>query len=462
MDERQAEALVRAPGEALRVEIKSWLDIDGPEHRAKLVRALLALRNFGGGFLLIGFDDRTGSPAENPPPDPRSSFHVDVLQRLVSTYASEPFGIEVTFVERAGIAYPVIEVPTGVQVPVAIKADLRHETRHLLRRGDVMFRTLGANNTVSSAAAGPGDWRQIMEICFDNREADLARFVRRHLRSSDLPGLLADLGLAMNRVSRPGLQEICREFADECAVRAEQKERARGLLPLPESFGQMEIAAVLDPPASGFIADQGFRDRLMRSHPRYSNDLWMDSRGYPNRGDRPSVDAGGWDALVDLTDWWKMREFSRLEPSGRFYLRRPLPEDSTAHSRGAAPGVILDIEATISNVTEAMATALAFADALGAEPDQGKLGFLVSWGGLQDRRLVSLNGGGELIAFEHRSSTSALERFVELPAGTSALNLAPYVSQLVRELFALFNGYTYSPDRAEAQVRAVVERRRGA
>ena len=44
----------------------------------------------------------------------------------------------------------------------------------------------------SSAPAQPGDWRQIMDLCFNNREADLGGFVRRHLLSSELPNVLAE------------------------------------------------------------------------------------------------------------------------------------------------------------------------------------------------------------------------------------------------------------------------------
>jgi len=43
--------------ESLSVELKSWLDPLRPEHRAVIVKALVALRNRDGGALYVGFRD---------------------------------------------------------------------------------------------------------------------------------------------------------------------------------------------------------------------------------------------------------------------------------------------------------------------------------------------------------------------------------------------------------------------
>lgn len=460
MEERDAERLVRSPAESLSLELKTWLNLDQPDHKAKLVRALLAMRNYNGGYILIGFDDKNGQPAECSTLDPRIAYHVDVLQGLVSTYASQPFGIQVAYPERNGMVRPIIEVPAGVQVPVAVQKGLfRDGNKMLLRKGDVMFRTLAANNIVSSAAAEPDDWPSIMNICFNNREADLAGFVRRHLLSSELPDVLAELGASISRANRPSLEESCRAFAEECASRALEREQTRGLPDLPDAFGTVEIVAVLDPPTTGYIADEFFVNRLMLAHPRYSFELWQNNRGFSNPEDRPIAYLGGWETLADHTGFWVMREFARIEPTGRFYLRRPLPEDSSAGARDAQPGKIVDIGMTIATVVEAMATVIAFANALRVGSDAGKAGLLFSYGGLRGRRLVSLNGAVDLIAFERRSETDGYSKFIEIPTDTSPMNLGPFVLQVVRELFALFNGYTINPNNVEQRTRAFVERR---
>ena len=55
---RRLTDLVENPRETLDVELKDWLDLRGSqEHKAQLAKALLALANHGGGYLLIGFEE---------------------------------------------------------------------------------------------------------------------------------------------------------------------------------------------------------------------------------------------------------------------------------------------------------------------------------------------------------------------------------------------------------------------
>jgi hypothetical protein len=54
----------------------------------------------------------------------QSAFHLDVIQGLISRYASEPFELAVDFGTRDGQKYPVVVIPEGVRTPVAVKRDL--------------------------------------------------------------------------------------------------------------------------------------------------------------------------------------------------------------------------------------------------------------------------------------------------------------------------------------------------
>jgi hypothetical protein len=183
IDQTRIDDLVARPTESLNVEIKRWINPNEPEGEAKIARAALAIRNGNGGFLIIGFDDKTLQPdAGNEPGDVRTAFHIDKIQGIVSRYTSELFKVAVGFGKRDGLEHPVIVVPDGVRVPVTAKADLTDaKGKTLVRLGDVYFRTLGSNGTVSTAPARPSAWRDIVEICFENREADIGRFLRRHL-----------------------------------------------------------------------------------------------------------------------------------------------------------------------------------------------------------------------------------------------------------------------------------------
>jgi predicted HTH transcriptional regulator len=61
-----AKNLVNNPRESLNLEVKRWLNPTNPDGQAKIVKALLALRNRDGGALIVGFDNDTLLPdAEN-------------------------------------------------------------------------------------------------------------------------------------------------------------------------------------------------------------------------------------------------------------------------------------------------------------------------------------------------------------------------------------------------------------
>jgi hypothetical protein len=93
---------------------------DDAQGIVKIIRAVFALRNRNGGYLVIGFNNDTLQPQDNDrPSDVRATFHVDKVQGIISRYASELFEIGIAFPLRDGREYPVICVPVGVQAPVA-------------------------------------------------------------------------------------------------------------------------------------------------------------------------------------------------------------------------------------------------------------------------------------------------------------------------------------------------------
>ena len=155
--------LVRYPRESLSTEVKAWFDPSTPEGQAKIVRCALAMRNHGGGFMLIGFDNATGDPVANDrPADVRVSFHIDRIQGLITRFASESFEVNVHFVERDGALFPVIEIPQGIRTPAV------------------------SRSSVADSAGRPVDPGK-SRLCSNSRREQHTQFVR-----SDLEGLESD------------------------------------------------------------------------------------------------------------------------------------------------------------------------------------------------------------------------------------------------------------------------------
>ncbi len=72
--------LVGNLSESLNVEVKRWIDPTRPSGIEKIVKGVFALRNRGGGYFVVGFDNITLTPDfVNEPRKAKELFHVDVI-----------------------------------------------------------------------------------------------------------------------------------------------------------------------------------------------------------------------------------------------------------------------------------------------------------------------------------------------------------------------------------------------
>ena len=456
-DPSQLAHLLQTPGETLNVELKRWIDPSTPEGMAKIVKGCLALRNRNGGYLVIGVDDKTLAPLPCPAALDAALFASEAMQDLVSRYASEPFPVEVALVASPAAVHPVIAVPNGVRAPVAVKRRLAGPAGELLREGEVPFRTLNANGRVSSAAARPQDWRDLVDICFDNREADVARFLRRHL-SAITPETLRTVIDAASTQPGPTLTEEATVFLDTCGKRFSTVAATVDVRVKPD-WGGWEVGLVIDPPVADAVADRAFLDRVYAANPNYGGwPIWLDLRGMQELS--PRVKDDGWEALAAFDSVFDILDFYRFEPQGRFYSRRPHFDDAAASARGAQPRLILDPVSVLADVGETLAVALAISRAVGVR-EEGELGFAWRWSGLQGRRLATFSPMelGAMLVSQHTSESGEVREVTTMPAATSPLSVAPYARAATRRLFAAFNGFSVREENVEGIVAARLSRR---
>jgi hypothetical protein len=455
IDQGGIDRLVAGPAETRDVEIKAWIDPTIPQGKAKLVTALFALRNFNGGRLVIGFDDKTLQPLPPPPGNILQAYHNDDIQGLVSRHASETFDIAVGYGERERQQHPVIIVASGVRTPVAVKVPITVPSgTPLLKKGAVFFRTLRSNGTVSSAEVPPEDWSELIQICMDNREADIGRFVRRHLAGLDVAQVVGALrSIAPAGEPKPILNERALSWLDEGAAKAAAALGRWPSVPYPGirpnvrellRTGTWEVALVIDPPISGQVADDAFFRTVATSIPHDSSwPIWDGTRSGESVN-RHIQASDGWEAFiveVPAPFSWVDVEFQRWEPTGRFYLRRLHDDDASAKLRGKAPGFTLDLGRVASRVAEAMIAGLAIAKALGCSEDSTELGFAFRWTGLAGRVLDSwASGVGARQTIQRKSLDPDATAIVSLPLSTAASAVTPFVDAATRLLFAKFNG----------------------
>jgi hypothetical protein len=462
IDFSRIKALVERPGESLSVEIKRWIDPDQPEGVAIIVRAALALRNHGGGYIVIGFDNDTLEPDKNNvPPDVRTLFHIDKIQGLVSKFASEPFEVIVEFPERDGQLYPVIVVPPGVKTPVATKSDLRVSDRTLIRTDSVYIRSLNANNTPSSTIATWKDWSKIVEVCFDNREADIGRFLRRHL-GGVTPTVMREFlaTVLQGNEPEPTTEELLQKYLQESEERFQVVVKERnGTLP---EHGVWEVALLLSGQVPQHTANREFLNLLGASNPNYTGwPVWLDSRSFADTNARPYVFQGVWEAfIVSLRAGLIYHiDFMRLDPKGRFYLRRALQDDVSGSSQAPTPMTVLDFGLAVVRTAEAIAVGIAFAKAMGCDAEKTLLAFAFRWQKLQGRQLTSWTRPEHYISPGCSAYQDAVLAFVNVPLDTPLSALSNFVNQAIQPLFEVFDGFVLSPDVVEDLTRRLIERR---
>jgi hypothetical protein len=374
-------------------------------------------------------------------------FHPDVIQVIVSKYSSELFAIDVRTVQFEGQWYPIITIPPGVRTPVAAKADLKAaDGKPLLREHAVYVRSLSASGTYSSSEARRGDWEDLTRTCFNNREADIGSFVRRHLSALDFEAL-ESLVPFFAKLHRPTSTERIPEernggwtrFTEAC------REAVHGV----PDIGYRESVVIVEGEVPAHAADNEFRDRLLGRV--------QDTSGWPpfvdfSRGgresDRPYVLDNGWQALVtnlppEMAIMGHHLDFWRIDPRGVFYHVRGL-EDDLNDSRGVAPREGLELLIQMSSIAEIISTALSFGRSLGCKEDVTSLIFGFRWTKLRGRMLTSWTDPRMGIRQPQRARQDVYASTpIVVPLETSRLGIAAHVVNVVKPLFNLFGGFDF-------------------
>jgi hypothetical protein len=462
IDLERIQELIQQPQESLSVELKAWIDPDQPEGIAKIVKTCLALRNHGGGYMVIGFDNDTLKPLlDSAPSNARQIFHIDKIQGMVAKYSSDPFEVTVEFPKRDGQDFPVIIIPTGVKTPVAAKSDLSQNGNYLIRVDTVYVRSLSSNNTPSTTQAKSKDLNRLIEVCFDNREADIGRFIRRHLSSIGIEQLNS-LSTAFTENLKPKVsnEDLLKEYIQESEQHYEQALKNRPA-PLPE-HGAWEVGLILQGEVPPHSTNQEFLNLLRSSNPDYTGwPVWLDSRRFGNEN-YPYVIDGSWEVLlIFLRDGLSNTvDFIRLHPKGKFFLRRALKDDMESTNRSPQALTALDFGLTIWQTAEAIAVGIAFAKSMGCLPEETTLAFAFKWTKLKGRKMSSwARSNFYPIPSIHSAYQDEVITFVNVPLDTSLSAISQYVNQAVKPLFEIFGGFTLSEDSIEDITRNLIERR---
>jgi len=167
--------LLRNPREALDIEIKAWLQLTDANHRAALAKAIIALANHGGGYLIIGLAEQAGQfhPANDAPAD-LAGLSQDAVQNAVRKYVDPPIQCRTEHVlnPKNGMRFPIVVVAGGHRVPLRAKTG---SPDGKLVKDRVYIRRPGPSSEEPLTSA---DWDQLFERCLRARKVELVTAIR--------------------------------------------------------------------------------------------------------------------------------------------------------------------------------------------------------------------------------------------------------------------------------------------
>ena len=445
---RNLESLLHQAQEAPDVEIKTWLDLTDRTHQADLAKAIMALANHGGGFVLFGLaPDADGrySPVQ-PAPAGLAQYNHDVVNDIVKAYADPPFHCRVEMVKhRAGSVHPVVLVPGGHRVPIRARRSGPDE-RHVKMNTYYVRRAGPASEAPQTAQ----EWDGLLRRCIANNRTELFDLFRVILTgegasASEQDGALAGLK-AWSEESVARWRERIQEVPPQHPARCDfgYWTASYTIEGIRETIGAPKLLDALresKPGLTGWSTWWVPTREEIRPRVRQQGvvECWM-GKG----GDGAQSDPGS-------ADFW------RASPRGRMFLLRGFQEDGGIPN--SPPGKYFDLTLPIWRMGECLVHAQNMAKALGM-PD-AEVTFQAEWTGLAQRRLAVLaERDYEPGPIDDRvCEENSVLRHLVVQADLISSSLPEHVYNLLRPLYELFNFFDLPRRLVNEQLGRLLSRR---
>ena len=169
----QLDRFVNYPKEDLDAEYKDWLNCKTEKNKAIIAKAAIALANHGGGYLILGFEEREQLLDSKPCPRDIPEITQDSVNGIIRRYAEPEFHCQVYEVtqQATGTAHPVIRVPPS-DVPVMTKRDQKEAS---VSQHRFYIRKSGPRSEEPQTAE---EWRGLLDRCVRARREDMLDAIR--------------------------------------------------------------------------------------------------------------------------------------------------------------------------------------------------------------------------------------------------------------------------------------------
>jgi len=434
----QLEDLINQPKEREWLELKSWLDLTDNLQRAACARHLAAIANYGGGYLIFGFED-DGTRC-TPKDDVRVAYSHDVIAGIVARYLQPKFQCEVSFLEADVVEHPIVWVPPHSMSPVISKADGPQDAKGIpqgIRAGVVYIRT---PKPESEPATTPEHYEKLIQRCVLARRDELLSMFSVIMSGASVPQrnepektARRQLEVWHKTMQRAALAEAQRSgiklrypLADNFLQLSYMLRHANGETLLPVNM--MEIvgklnAAVRDTVRYGWSMFYPFtREEIM---PRPMTDEAIDD------GDTEFLQMNLFDGgQTDRADFW------RMTPDGRVSLLRGFSEDRFERVPFDVPTAKkwFDPWLHVRDITELVRHARAFAEEF---DDVREVCFRLEWKGLKGRVIGTISDRYYSQAYTCHSDGRTIHECFALAEMIG--NLPAVAARLFAPVYRMFN-----------------------
>ncbi len=421
--ERLADLLID-PREDLNFEVKNWLDLQNSnDDKATFAKAVLALANHGGGFIVLGMAETDVGVLEAPGrPPTRDGYSQDLINGIAQRYCDPPFHLAVHLVSNpAGAVFPIAVVPGGHRVPV--RARRAGPNGNTIQDNAIYVRKPGPRSEVPQSVK---DWDDLLDRCLQNRRDEMFDRIR-----DLLTGVVPQVEKAVEPARLDQWIKSSRERWEQLIATL-----APGIgATMPH--GRVSIGyEIIGEPRK--IAPAGLPEVLIVSVVRNTGwpPFWYPTREgispYPFDGAVECWIGGDPMTPVEKRDA-AHSDFWRIRADGLAYLIRGYQED-VMETRSPATG--FDITLPVWRIGEALLHARSLAKNLfdGATT----IKFAVTYEGLAGRSLISVTNRHDYLD-DKIARQDAISLFTHIDAEAIDTNLPEIIHPLLSPLYALFD-----------------------
>ncbi|MEW8072141.1 MAG: hypothetical protein AB2826_17120 [Candidatus Thiodiazotropha sp.] len=428
--ERLADLLVD-PREDLDLEVKNWLDLQGNnDDRATFAKAVLALTNHGGGFIILGLlETDNGMVEARGRPAALDGYSQDLINGIVQNYCDPQFHCAVHVVANPdGALFPVVIVPGGHRVPVRARRAGPHD--NIVQNNAIYIRKPGPRSETPQSAQ---DWDGLLARCLRNRRDEMFDQIRDLITG------------AVPQVQQPAEPARLDEWI---AASLGRWRTLVQILPvnagprLPHGHYIIAYEIIGEP---RIIAPTQFPEILRASVVRHTGwpPFWYPTREgiepYPFNGAVECWLGGDTETPVENRDA-AHSDFWRIHPEGLAFLLRGFQEDEMDTQRlgdePTPPATIFDVTLPVWRVGETLLQAQRLAANIFEDPTT--IRFVATYNGLANRTLTSYDHRRDI-----RQGRVARQNSITLRTHIDAHaidgNLPEIVYQLLSPLYALFD-----------------------